>query len=88
MMSKRVEVFLTILCEEATKREQKFLACTHIQEKLAELEIPKAQLTVDSNLADVTAVIECEESELPAKLAAIRAISGVKSASARILVPI
>lgn len=87
MMAKHVEVFLTILCDDTTAQAQKFQACTRIQNELGKIVgVKQVNFAGKSGVADVTALAEWEESEIPRKLAQIRMISGVKTVQGRILV--
>jgi hypothetical protein len=86
-MGKYVEVFLSILCDEETVRAQKLQACTRVQQQLATLGIRSSHIINNKGVADITAIAEWNEAEIQGKLAQIRAIHGVKSVEARILVP-
>lgn len=85
----KVEIILSIICDDATSRAQKFLACTRVEGELSKIDgVKKAQVTNQSQVADVTVLAEWEEDKIADKLVLIRAINGIKEVEARILIPL
>jgi hypothetical protein len=84
-----LHVFISILCDEATERAQKAEACIRIQSAVSKISgIKSVHFTGNDKVADVTAFAEWDESEIHSRLEEIQTIPGVKSAEARILVPL
>lgn len=83
-----LHVFISILCDEETERAQKYEACIRIQSTVSKIPgVKSVHFTGNEKVADVTAFAEWDESDIQWRLNEIKSIPGVKSAEARILVP-
>lgn len=82
----KVEIILSIVCDETTTKAQKFMACTRVENEVAEMEgVKSSQVSSESGVADLTAFAEWEEKDIAAKIAEMKQIEGIKEIDARIL---